>query len=179
MKRISGKGLIIIGYQGIGKSSIASQLNGTVDLESSSFKIDGKRDDNWFTIYCCIAVSLARQGYTVMISSHECVVNELAKYNTEGKYSVIIICPNYILKGPWIEKLYNRYHDDPSEKNKIAWTNAELHFDSQINNLATNSSFSHIFIEDMNYDLNAIIRGLKTISHDQSIFVPLNRMEGY
>ena len=47
------KGLIVIGYQGIGKSSIGGKYN-CIDLESSNFYIDDKRDNDWYKIYCNI-----------------------------------------------------------------------------------------------------------------------------
>lgn len=42
------KGLIIIGYQGIGKSSCAGPANKCIDLESGNFFIGG-RDEDEFT----------------------------------------------------------------------------------------------------------------------------------
>ena len=43
--------MIVVGYQGIGKSSIGGKHN-CIDLESSNFYIDGKRDNDWYKIYC-------------------------------------------------------------------------------------------------------------------------------
>ena len=38
--------MIIVGYQWIGKSTLANNETGVIDLESSNFFVDGKRDEN-------------------------------------------------------------------------------------------------------------------------------------
>ena len=70
--------MIISGYQGIGKSSLAGK-NNCIDLESGNFWVDGKRADDWYKPYCQIANHLSQQGYTVFVSSHEVVRKELEK----------------------------------------------------------------------------------------------------
>lgn len=56
--------MIFIGYQGIGKSTLAG-YNRYIDLESGNFWINGKRDENWYIPYCNIAEHLSEQGYRV------------------------------------------------------------------------------------------------------------------
>ena len=165
MKRIGEKGIIIAGYQGIGKTSIASKQNGIIDLDSSVFKIDDNRTDDWYIIYCRIAVSLAEQGYTVLTSSHSCVIEEFDHYNTNGNYSITIVCPYYHLKDFWIERLKKRYDKDPSVKNYISWKDTKAHFTDEITQLASCSTVSHIFIDSMDYDLYSIIRGLRYMNY--------------
>ena len=46
--------MIIIGYPGIGKSTLAVQHLGYIDLESSNFKVDGIKIEGWQEIYCNI-----------------------------------------------------------------------------------------------------------------------------
>ena len=48
--------MIIIGYQGIGKSTLASRYPGHyIDLESSHFNNDlGKKEPGWHIPYCKI-----------------------------------------------------------------------------------------------------------------------------
>lgn len=87
------KGLIMIGYQGIGKSSCAGK-NDCIDLESSTFWFEGSRSENWYIPYCNIAMDLANQGYTVFTSSHKVVREQLASMPlmpNVGK--VVIFCP--------------------------------------------------------------------------------------
>ena len=58
--------MIISGYQGIGKSSLAGSHN-CIDLESGNFWIDGVRDNDWYKPYCKIANHLSEQGYIVFV----------------------------------------------------------------------------------------------------------------
>lgn len=156
------KGLIIIGYQGIGKSSINSYNNTFIDFESSLFKIDGDRIDNWYVIYCRQAVAMAKQGHIVLVSSHKCVRDELSTYD-QINFSIATIAPSMRLKSKWISKLHSRYINDRSDKNYAAWKNAEECYDSNIQDIANSTCFSHIFINSMDYDLRKIIMDLYDI----------------
>ena len=80
--------MIISGYQGIGKSTLAGK-NNCIDLESGNFWVGRKRSDDWYKIYCNIAVHLSRQGYTVFVSSHEVVRKELEKYKKDNDIFLI------------------------------------------------------------------------------------------
>ena len=71
-------GKVVVGYQGIGKSTLAFHNNRVIDLESSNFFVDGERPANWHIIYCKIARALCKQGYIVCVSSHKEVREELA-----------------------------------------------------------------------------------------------------
>lgn len=161
-------GLIIIGYQGIGKSSIANDHETLfIDFESSLFKIDGHRNDDWYILYCKQAVSMAKQGFVVLISSHECVRNELSTYSQKG-FSIITITPAYTLKEQWLKKLYERYQTDHSEKNFAAYLNTKERYEENIREIASEPNFSHIFINSMNYDLKAILENLHDIYNNRS-----------
>ena len=91
--------MIIIGYPGIGKSTLAGQ-NNYIDLESSNFWNKGKRPDDWYIYYCNIALDLSRQGYVVFVSSHEAVRNRLKYAITDER--IICIYPSLELKDEWI-----------------------------------------------------------------------------
>lgn len=62
--------MIIIGYPGIGKSTLAGKDHKFIDLESSNFKIEDERSEDWYKVYCKVAEDLSRQGYIVFVSSH-------------------------------------------------------------------------------------------------------------
>lgn len=174
----NNKGMIIVGYQGIGKTSCASKRESIIDLESSNFKVDGKKADNWHVIYCRIAVSLARQGYTVLVSSHPIVVEELYQHDSNGDYDIFIVCPHFRLKDLWIEKLHKRYLLSKDEKDYIAWRDAESHFDEEILWLSKFSLVSHIFIETMDYSITGIVYGLRSMMRSGSIPISHERAEG-
>ena len=101
-----GTGQIVVGYQGVGKSTLAYHNRGVIDLESSNFFVDGKRDEKWYIPYCNIARSLARQGYIVCVSSHEVVRKELERNPAERQ---VIVYPALALKDAWIHSLKHRY----------------------------------------------------------------------
>ena len=161
-EQIRDRGLIIIGYQGIGKSSFASSRNKTIDLESSNFKVDGDRDDNWQVIYCRIAISLAKQGYIVFTSSHQVVVEEFMKYyNLDDDYTIVIVSPYRNLEIEWIEKLRQRWFaDKKNEKNRRAYEDAKQNFQNEIYWLASQNEFPYIPIKTMDYAFSRIVEGL-------------------
>jgi hypothetical protein len=153
--------MIIIGYQGIGKSTMAGQ-NGCIDLESGNFWfVDEEtrqtiRHCNWYIPYCQIANHLSEQGYTVFVSSHEVVRNELKK----SKERVVAIVPTVKLRDEWVAKLEERYNRTGLDKDYKAWKNAEDRYVKNIYEIAS-SGFEVFHINGINYDLARIVVHLK------------------
>lgn len=146
------KGLIIIGYQGIGKSSIAGKYN-CIDLESGNFWVDGQRADDWYAPYCEMAMDLANQGYVVLTSSHKVVYEYLAKaIRPENIGNIIIFCPPRTLKNEWIQRLKERYERTRTVKDYKALKNAEDRFDENIIELCS-CGLPVIQPSAMDYDL--------------------------
>ena len=151
--------MIIVGYQGIGKSTLANNDTKYIDLESSNFFINGKRADDWYVPYCKIAESLSLQGYNVFVSSHEVVRRELEGISHVDK---MIICPAPELKDEWIEKLRIRYENtklipQEGEKNYKAYMNAVDRYGDNIRVLMSESQFEVRTILNMDYCLKDII----------------------
>lgn len=144
--------MIIIGYQGVGKSTIAGKFN-CIDLESSNFFIGDKRPDNWFVPYCQIAEHLSQQGYIVLVSAHNVVRQRLKKYSKEKIYAVI---PSISLKDDWIKKLKNRYDTTKSEKDMKAYLNAKDSYEYNLSEIRNDCSNTYI-IKSMNYNFEDII----------------------
>lgn len=147
--------MIIVGYQGIGKSTLAGK-NNCIDLESGNFWVNGKRAEDWYIPYCQIANHLSEQGYIVFTSSHECVRKELEK----SKEKVYVIFPAINLKEKWIEKLHDRWIRTNLEKDYKALCNAEARYNENISELMC-SNLEFYEIADMNYDLKQIVSELK------------------
>ena len=143
--------MIYVGYQGIGKSSIAGK-NNCIDLESGNFWVDDKRTDNWHKIYVNIAEHLSNQGYKVFLSSHKVVREEL--YNRGIEFTAI--CPSLKLKEQWINRLQERFDRTRSTKDFKALKNAEEKYEENIKDLA--SEKNTIIITDVNYDLSDLIK---------------------
>lgn len=145
--------MIIIGYQGIGKSTLARYGLGFIDLESSLFYGKNGRSDDWYVYYCKIAEDLSSQGYVVFVSSHKQVRNYLKNSNEK----TIIICPDISLKDEWVSKLHKRYICESTNKNLRAWKGEERYFDENIKDLM-NDGIPVIAIRYMGYYLEALIR---------------------
>lgn len=152
--------MIIVGYQGIGKSTLAG-TNNCIDLESGNFWVNGKRADDWYIPYCQIANHLSEQGYTVFTSSHEVVRKELEK----SKEKVYLIFPSIELKDEWIEKLRSRYNTTGLEKDFKALANAEDRYEENIRELEKSNLMIYEII-GMDYNLLNIINALKELNND-------------
>lgn len=144
--------MIVIGYQGIGKTSLAKKYWNIIDLQSSLFFVDGMRPPHWQQIYCNLAEQLSGQGYIVFTSSHEIVRKKLLKTNER----VFCIYPSLQLKDKWITKLHQRYIDQPTLKNKKAWLNAEDRYQLNIQEIKK-SGIPGWEIPNMDYDFESMI----------------------
>ena len=151
--------MIVIGYQGIGKSTLVKYSNSYIDFESSNFKINGKRPDEWEQMYCEAALDLSRQGHVVFTASHKCIRDYL-KYHKESE-DVLIVAPSVDLKDQWLEKLRNRYKETCLEKDKLSLLNAEDCFCENIKEMQNYASvFPFYEITDMGYKLRYLFDNL-------------------
>lgn len=157
--------MIIIGYQGIGKSTICRKDFSYLDLESSSTWIeeDGviKRLEKWYKQYATTAVWLNEQGYTVFTSSHKEVVDEIVRISNINDMAIVI--PSLKIKDKWIEKLRDRYFLTKTDKDEKAYFNALKMYDESIKNMkvfAKKNNVALFVIEDMSYDLQEILYDL-------------------
>ena len=152
--------MIIIGYQGIGKSTLTKNNIGYIDLESGNFWWNGQRPHDWYIYYCQIAEDLSRQRYVVFVSSHK----EVREFLKNSEEVVIVIFPSILKRDEWVKKLKDRYEKSGKEKDYKAWMNAEDRYKENISELMR-SGFYFIDIDDvLNYDLEEIIkRGIKKL----------------
>ena len=165
------KGMIVVGYQGIGKSTLAKNGSGYIDLESGNFWIDGKRADDWYIPYCNIAIHLAQQGYVVFTSSHQVVRDYLA---SEPRNVDLVVCvPAPYLKDEWIKKLEDRYNESKLEKDYKAWMNAVDRYEDNINEILSSKGFYTIIIGDIPYNLHSLIQAIRP--ENQLIHEPVRK----
>ena len=146
--------MIICGYQGIGKSTLANAGNGYIDLESGNFFVGGNRHDDWYIPYCKIAMNLSDQGYCVFISSHSVVREYLADKVLLDKR---VVFPSLELKDAWISKLKTRWEDSNKDKDYRAYMNAVEKYDENIRDLMNQDGFLPLPINDINYNLYEVI----------------------
>ena len=158
-------GVIISGYQGIGKSTLVNERlrveNMFIDLESSNFFIEDSngekvREENWYKAYGNIAISLAEQGYNVFISSHKNVRDYLEK-QAKGKVKLLLIYPKEEMQEPWIGKLLDRYITTCSEKDYKAYMGAKVYYLANIKDLREQEGWDKLEIGSMDYDLYSLI----------------------
>lgn len=152
-------GRIIIGYQGIGKSTLASRSSKYIDLESSCFKVNGRRHDDWFRAYCEQAYHIARQGYTVFTSSHDEVRQYFEQTYVSENVPVYTCFPAKRLQQEWIQKLHKRYMLTDSKKDLIAYKNAVEQYPNSIDKLMS-SELPSIVITDTRYNLEKFLKTL-------------------
>ena len=150
--------MIVVGYQGIGKSTLAGRDYKYIDLESGNFWIDGKRANDWYKPYCKIAEHLSAQGYIVFISSHEVVRQYLVE---NSKEPVVLVYPSIELKDAWIDKLEKRYIKSGLEKDYKALINAKYSYVENIKELQESCIEYKLEIDELSYDLEAMLIHLK------------------
>lgn len=75
--------MIICGFPGVGKSTMAKRSIKWVDLESTPF---GKI----WSLYAAVAKHMSNNGYTVMVSTHEALLEEL---EMQGVCYTVVIPP--------------------------------------------------------------------------------------
>lgn len=160
-------GVIVCGYQGIGKSTVAKDIPNIIDLESSSFYgADEKtRPENWAYFYVKIAIDQALRGNDVFLSCHDSVREQLYLqyhdlYDEERSYvAPLVIIPAIELKREWENRLLDRYFISLEPKDRRAYEFHTKEFETNVNELISNTSLPlpTIFIRDINYDLRELI----------------------
>lgn len=157
--------MIIIGYQGVGKSTYTRNNDNTIDLESSNFWFkddDGKRKRyfNWGEIYANIAIDLHSQNNIVFTSSHAVVTDQFKNRKDLNPNDVAILIPSINLKDEWIKKLEIRYNESGLNKDYKAWKNAECGYEANIEELVDNAvrnGWDIIIIDNIDYSLSNIL----------------------
>lgn len=115
--------------------------------------MNGKRADDWYIPYCQIAIHLSKQGFRVFVSSHEVVRKQLR----ECGETVLVCYPSLELKDEWINKLQLRYDTTSLVKDYKALMNAKDRYFENIQELMDESTFHHVVLDNMEYELDKMI----------------------
>lgn len=153
--------MIIFGYQGIGKSSLANCPAGAlyIDLESSMFRtpMHPERSEDWFQAYGNIVYDLDKQNKFVFSACHQQIRDYIAS-EKDLKDAIAVICyPSLELREEWLHRLRQRWFDTQLPKDKAALDFAEASYSSSIKALDKDTQFDHIILTNMNYNLMNIL----------------------
>ena len=160
--------MIIIGYQGIGKSTYCAKEVQAIDLESSYFRdFQNNRPDCWAELYVKTAINLSGQGYDVFVSSHKEVREALVACSCVSFYKGFKFCaivPSIGLKYDWIQRLQYRYDALPSSKNLAALENAKDRFEENIKEIADDIPDTFYIVDHPDkYDVFKFMEKIKAI----------------
>ena len=153
--------MVIIGYQGIGKSTAAKDDLRYIDLESTNFRVgpNGEKDEHWYAAYANVALDLSRQGYRVFVSSHAPVRQWLGEHQRVDDF--IFICyPAIALKDQWIDRLQKRFDQTGLKKDELALLNAKDRYADNIREMMLDGEKYHFIpleLRGMTYDLKTFI----------------------
>lgn len=197
-------GMIIIGFPGIGKSSVASStICHYVDLESSCYNLTNpdtgkiEKCKDWEKFYITVAYHLAKQGKYVFVSNHPAVIKEIITRrhmdSTLDKIPVLFVYPSIKLRDKWIDRLQLRYNNsltmnpEEAKKNEAALKGAEAHYDAWIEDLDNRdvSDVSHygnnvfkILLHNTAYQLEKVIeKFIKDYTYLQKCIVDLENLQ--
>lgn len=171
-------GMIIIGFSGIGKSTLSAKNDKFIDLESSCYNLinpntnKAEKCKDWEKFYITVAYHLAKQGKYVFVSNHQMVIDEIMNRRiadqTLDQYPVIFVYPIKNIKDEWIDKLYKRLNDsiitgdnEEARKNDAAYKAVSQHYDTWVQNLQNIDPYDNnvykIPIYNIHYDLEKIL----------------------
>lgn len=147
------KGFIIVGFPGIGKSTLAKNIDNVIDLESSWFsKVEG-----WANTYCTVANELCAEGFIVCVSSHAEVRKALVEQYAQYQNLIVLIYPSVCLYYDWIIKLEDRYNNTGLEKDARALNYMRNNYLNAIQEMESCNDqypiFDKIIIKNINYNL--------------------------
>lgn len=149
--------MIISCYQGVGKTTLSkNNPEKYLDLESSTFFVNGERSPDWYKVYVQQAVHFSEMGYNVFIASHSVV----RTYMDEQKIDYLTVAPSSSLKEEWVKRLKERYLETDLLKDYKAYMNAKEMFNDGVTDLLKHKN--HIEIKSMKYDLENLLENKQT-----------------
>ena len=155
--------MIIFGYQGIGKSTLANRNIDTIfiDLESSMFRtpMHPERSEDWFQAYGNIVYDLNKQNKFIFSACHQQIRDYIASEQDLKGVMTVICYPSIELREEWLYRLRQRWIDTQLPKDKAALDYAEASYSSSIKALDKDTDYDHLILTKMNYNLHDILIG--------------------
>lgn len=143
--------MIIIGYPGVGKSTVSRRNIQYVDFDSSLYP----KEDNWEEVYVQRAINLSKEGYVVFVSAHKKVRDLLFDCGEK----VVVVYPSPKLHDFWIKKLKDRYTKSQNEAEYRALSRCVSNYCEDIIDLQEAKFKNKIEITEENYDLEDLLEG--------------------
>ena len=140
--------MIVIGYPGVGKSTVSKRSIKYVDFDSSSFSTK----EGWEADYVFNAEMLSSHGHVVFVSAHRAVQDLLKK----SKEKVVVVYPALRLHDFWINKLKVRYMKTNDKGDYRALARCVTHYCEDIVELKE-LPFPQIKIDTEDYDLEKLL----------------------
>ena len=141
--------MIIIGYPGVGKSTLSNNRSNVIDFDSSLYLKQGY----WEDLYVQKAMELSDKGNIVCVSSHKMVQELLKSYR--GK--VVVVYPSLALHDFWINKLRERYEVSKDAGDYRALQRCVSHYCEDILGLRE-LPFRKVEISSKSYDLEELLK---------------------
>ena len=154
------RGVVVIGYPGVGKSTLSAQDKTFVDLESSDFVIGTEKIKNWEILYSNLAMSIASRNRVVFVSSHKVVRDHLLSLPKFDDIDIMAVVPSVDLKDGWIQKLEDRFKESWLEKDYCAYLRSRDYYEEDIQNLKADfaeKSLPVVELTSLEYDLRGLI----------------------
>lgn len=151
-------GMVIMGYQGIGKTTLTRTSHKFIDLESSLMFLSDTLDrpKGWEELYVNYAESLANDGHIVFVSTHQQVREELSKRAKKNGLKVGCITPSKYLEDKWVARLQERHSISQTYKDYKAYMGAKFNYGNDIESLEASSKelgIPLIHINNLDYNL--------------------------
>lgn len=146
------RGAVVVGYPGIGKTSLSEKNIHCLDLESSIFTNVWGYSNLWQVVYGKTAVSLAQQGYVVFVSSHQSVYRYLNSIEMPNGVFLMGCHPSPALKDEWLDRLRVRAETTQNDKDIRAFEHAWEYFDQDIQDMHSGMK-NKLEIAKMDYSL--------------------------
>lgn len=143
--------MIVIGYPGIGKSTITKDNVGYIDYEASLFQ----KEDDWAEMYVRGAVNLSKMGNVVFVSSHKEVQDLLINCSEK----VVVVYPALQLHDFWIDKLRARYDKSHSQYDYKALMRCVSNYCEDILALRETGFENKLEIKTEEYNLEELLKG--------------------
>lgn len=143
--------MIIIGYPGVGKSTLSQKHENFIDYDSSLCN----KANGWEEEYVKKAIILSDLNYTVCVSAHKKVQELLKDY--AGR--VVVVYPCLRLHDSWINRLRIRYEKTNDPGDYRALQRCVSNYCEDILELRE-LPYSKIEIKTEDYDLEEMLNGI-------------------